>query len=304
MARAVADRAERKGRGNDPPGRPPRTPQQNCDPEVDGGRTHRLEPYNRDRVLERQSLRQVVVDRPRRTRGSDQNHPPRVAAHLPHPAAQDRTAQHDRCSRQPTSRSEMLPEHHNRQHRRKRCLEVQQQRPRHRRHAFQADEKQQRPNDPTKDHDRHQRRQVTAAQRGFFASPASPSDHQDHGRARIQQPRKQLRVAMSDETLRKRSAQPERRGRQQSNDGTDPRRPRRCLHQADGTRGRHHGSLTTYAPCPYASLRSARRTYTTASPGRRGQPDPAIGLLPKDEDSVPSAAPDLPDGCCRGVADG
>ena len=113
----------------------------------------------------------------------------------------------------------MLPEHHDRQHRRKRSSRSP-QRPRHRRHTFQADEKQHRPTTPPKTMIATNvggtpaqrclsRRRPRPATIKTTAAPAFDSPASSQGRNQ-------------QRDTAKRSAQAKRSGRQQPYDGTDP----------------------------------------------------------------------------------
>ncbi|HEY5011989.1 MAG TPA: hypothetical protein VIK61_04695 [Acidimicrobiia bacterium] len=214
-ARAIADRAEREGGGDNPHVGPPGTSKQQRDEEIDRGSAVRLEPHDRERISQGQALSEIVVDRPCRARPGDEDDTPHIAADRA-ASAEYRRAEHDHSSGKPTSRAQVLSKCDYRQKRSEGCLQVQQQRSRDGRDPFESDQQQHRSGDTTEQHDQHQCRQVTTAERCLMPISDPSAERQYRRRSRVQQTREQLGIAVSDEALRERRAQTERCSRKQT----------------------------------------------------------------------------------------
>ncbi len=183
------------------------------DDEVGGGSDACLGADDGEGIAGGEALGEVVVDGPQPTCRGDEERtdgvgPDGSRSNPEHDGPGD--DQHGGC---PGRTVEVLAEDHDRDEDRERCLEVQQQRPRHRGGAVQAGQHGNRGQDATRDRDDRQERQVATLEASLGGvGPEPHRDRQCHGGTGIEQTGEQLRRDRPEQHLRQRCAQPEHGG--------------------------------------------------------------------------------------------
>ena len=182
--------------------------------DVDAARDEGLHPGDGHRVPKRQSLAQVVVDRPGEARSRDGQHTEGMHAALARARCQEHATQHHRRRPGHLAPCQGLAEKEHRDPDGERRLQVEEERRLTAGETGETREKQKRPRDSTRDHHGREGRKVTPPERSL---PAGPPERRDHRQAdagpEVEESGQHEGPAGGQEQLRERRAQPEEQGR-------------------------------------------------------------------------------------------